>query len=178
MSVTALHVCGIAEVPRFAGLGITDIVSIGAKGTMPDVRAFHPQPSIHRFEFDDICHVAKPGEKDISPTLEDVRGIIAVADQLLTRAQEVRVLYHCQGGISRSTASAFIFCVRAGMTYEAAYHYILSVRGALAPNVLMIKYADHLMGHGGKMLDYIASHRPDAQEWVRKNGWAVEEASK
>lgn len=174
MSTISLYICGLQEVPRFAGVGITDIVSIGTTdGVLPDLRAFYPQPTLHRFEFDDVCHVAGAGDPAISPTLTHVRDLIALADQFRSSPTDVCALYHCKAGIARSTAAAFIFCVRAGMSYEDAYQYVLRVRGALAPNVLMIKYADHLMGQGGKMLDYIASFRPDAQEWVRKNGYGV-----
>lgn len=123
-------------------------------------------PTVYRFDFNDISHVA-----DDSPTKEHVTRLISIADDLLARQTDVRVLYHCAAGISRSTAALFILLVRGGMTYEQAYQSILQVRGALAPNILLIKYADILMNQGGKMLDYVASFLPDAVEWVKINGY-------
>lgn len=165
MSIT-FNVCGIAEVPQYAGAGITDIVSIGNIGSFgPDLRAFYPQPKIHRFEFDDICHVSEFG-----PTESIAKRLINLADNILARQEDTKVLYHCAAGISRSTASLFILLVRGGMTYQQAYDSILAVRGVLSPNILLIKRADILMNQGGKMIDFIASFRPDAQEWVEVNG--------
>lgn len=164
------NVCGIAEVPRFSQAGLTDIVSIGNKGThLPDLSGFSLIPEIHRLEFDDLGHVC-----DIGPQKQHVEKLIEIADSLIARKEDVRVLYHCHAGISRSTAGLFILLVRGGATYQQAYDNILAIRGVLSPNILIVKHADILMNQDGKMLDFIASFKPEAQEWVKLNGYNFE----
>lgn len=175
-------VCGVTEVPRFAEANLTDLVSIGDPSTHPDLCApqlppdfsVFPSTRIHRFEFQDICHIT-----ETSPTIEHVKRLVELADSLLASKEDVRVLYHCQAGIARSTAALFILLVRGGMTYQQAYDNILRVRGVLNPNMLMIKYADDVMGKGGEMLRFILDHRwdgaagiKDAWDWARQNGYA------
>lgn len=177
MSIT-FNVCGVAEVSRFAGAGLTDIVSIGDPAGYPDLCKPQPPPDfapfadarIHRFEFQDIHHLA-----ETSPTPERVSQLIALADEFLARAgtEDVRVLYHCQAGRSRSTAAAFILCVRAGLSYQDAYQAVLRVRGFLDPNLLMLKYADIVMNQGGKMLEFAVNarvhSREDAFKWYEEH---------
>ncbi len=178
-----LAICGVNEVSRFAGAGLTDIVSIGDPSTHPDICAPQPPPDfsvfppdtrVHRLEFQDICHVSPT-----SPSPDIVQCLVGIADSFIASKDDVRVLYHCQAGIARSTAAAFILCVRAGMTYQQAYDHILRVRGVLNPNMLMIKYADDLMNKGGEMLRFVLNHRwdgekgnKDAWEWATTNGYA------
>lgn len=175
----ALAVCGLHEVSHFVQAGLTDLVSIGdpdgylelcSPQQAPDFTLFLGV-NIHRFEFQDIAH-----EAITSPTKVHIERLIAIADDMIARPNDVRVLFHCMAGVSRSTAAAFILCVREGMTYQQAYDYIVRVRGVINPNLLMIKYADELMNQGGKMLEFIVTHRwggpdPDAIEWARKNGY-------
>lgn len=178
----SLAVCGVNEVPHFAQANLTGMVSIGDPDTRPELCAPQPPPDftpfsntrIHRFEFQDICHMA-----ETSPNEMHVKRLIEVVDTLLAAKEEVRVLFHCQAGIARSTAAAFILCVRGGMTYQQAYDHVLRVRGVLNPNMLMIKLADDLMNQGGKMLGFILTHRWDgepgnkaAREWAEQNGYA------
>jgi predicted protein tyrosine phosphatase len=170
-----LAVCAIYDVPRFAQSNLTDIVSIGDPVVQPppDFSPF-PNTRIHRFEFSDVHHIM-----EISPTADDIKRIIELADGMISSKEDIRVLFHCQAGIARSTAAAFILCVRAGMTYQQAYDHILRVRGVLNPNMLMIKIADELMGHEGKMLGFIMTHRwdgekgnADALAWAKENNYS------
>jgi predicted protein tyrosine phosphatase len=168
--ITFLAVCGVNEVPQLAQYNIIDIVSIGDVGSFgPDLSGF-PNTKVHRFGFTDI---SSPSE--FGPQRDHVQRLITLTDNLLARQEDVRLLFHCAAGISRSTASAFICMVRAGMTYEQAYGHILRSRGFLAPNLLMIKYADDLLGHEGKMLEFIVNNRltnrDDAVAWVNNRGW-------
>lgn len=177
-----LSVCGVYEVPRFIQANLTDMISFGDPGTHPEICAAQPPPDfgafpntrIHRFEFQDICCMS-----ETSPNLAHVQRLLDVIDSLIASKDDIRVLFHCQAGIARSTAAAFLLCVRSGMTYQQAYDHILRVRGVLNPNMLMIKLADDLMNQGGKMLGFILMHRwdgeqgnKDAHEWATQNGYA------
>ena len=182
MSIT-FNVCGVHDVPRFAGANLTDLVSFGDPATHPHICAPQPPPDfglfpntrIHRFEHQDVCHTVETG-----PNETHVKRLLEVIDSILASKEDARVLFHCQAGIARSTAAVFILCVRAGMTYQQAYDHVLRVRGVLNPNMMMIKIADDLMGKGGEMLDFIANHRWDgapgnqaAREWIKNRGWEV-----
>lgn len=177
MSIT-FNVCGVDEVKGFARAGLTDIVSFGDPKGYPQLCQHQPPPdftlfsgaNVYRFNIQDVCHSIETG-----PQQDDVQKLIEIADDLIARAKagDVRVLFHCQAGVSRSTAAAFILLVRAGMTYQEAFDTVLKVRGFLKPNLLMIKYADQLMKQDGKMLRFVAEnqliHKEDALEWVRRN---------
>lgn len=67
------------------------------------------------------------------------------------------MLIHCWAGISRSTAAAFILaCDRAGVGSEAHLAKALRDRAAhAAPNRLMVRIGDDLLGRRGKMVDAI-----------------------
>lgn len=168
-----LQICGLWDMGHYTHLPFTDVVSIGdASSPAPDARIFPSQPTFHRFEFEDISHVAST-----APTKDQVAGLIAIADAFIARLDDVNVLYHCMGGRSRSTAAAFILCVRASMTYDQAWDHLIRVRGHIepilgpvTPNLLIIKHADILMDRGGKMLDFVASKWPEGQNWVKING--------
>lgn len=180
-----IAVCGVADVPRFAQSNLTDLISFGDPGTHPHICAPQPPPNfslfpttnIHRFEFQDICHLT-----ETSPNHEHMKRLLDVIDSIVSRDEDSRVLFHCQAGIARSTAAAFIMCVRAGLTYQQAYDHVLRVRGILNPNMLMIKLADDLMGKNGAMLGFILNHRWDgeagnkaAREWAEQNGYSYKE---
>ncbi len=174
LNMITLNICGLWDMGNYVDLSFTDVVSIGDAGApAPNVNIFASKPAFHRFEFEDIANVAAT-----APTKEHVVGLIAIADALLARSDDVNVLYHCMGGRSRSTAAAFILCVRAGMTYDQAWDQLILVRGHIqpilgpvSPNLLIIKHADILMNQGGKMLDFIASKEPEKQAWVKANGY-------
>jgi len=164
-----IAICGLFEVPYFSHSTITDIVSIGDVGMqLPDLAGFASPPTIHRFEFSDICHVAESGDKDVSPAEADVQRLLDLFSTFLARMDYSRILFHCTAGRARSTAAAFVFCVLTGMTYEDSFRRLVRIRGPILPNLLMIAYADKLMGHEGRMLDFIATQRADAPEWVRR----------
>jgi len=167
-------VCGWRETWVFARAGITDIISIGDPGMpLPDLRDFLEVPRLYRFEFTDICHVAPPGDKDVSVTMDDIKKMIYLFRVFLASKEDLNVLFHCTAARSRSPAAAFIFLVVAGKSYEEAYTYLRSIGRPIEPNILMIKYADIALNQGGKMLDYVASHYPNAQEWVKLNGYTL-----
>lgn len=65
------------------------------------------------------------------------------------------ILIHCNRGVSRSTAAAFIvLCIREPQTPE---HELMKRLRAVAPHAdpcpLLIDYADEILGRGGRMTD-------------------------
>lgn len=140
----------LVSVPQFANTGIHHIISIGdADQPRPDISAYAGDFTLHRFVFNDISSPHDLGPKEIH-----IARLLKVFEII---APESNVLFHCMAGVSRSTASAFIYLVYRKVPYDIAYQTCIQARGPfIQPNLYMIKLADRLMGHEGVMLAYVA----------------------
>jgi predicted protein tyrosine phosphatase len=156
-----IAICGYQDVPGHAHLPFTHIISIGHVEDCPDIRPFRQRDfTMHRFVFEDIS-----GPGDTSPTLRIMKRMIDTFATIRDTRTFPHVLFHCAAGRSRSTAAAFIFLIVAGWSYEDAYREIVRVRGVVQPNLWMIKLADHILGHGGKMVTFVANASGHA-DWL------------
>jgi predicted protein tyrosine phosphatase len=72
------------------------------------------------------------------------------------------ILIHCNRGVSRSTAAAFIImCMRAPKEKEAALAETLRKAAPYAdPCPLLVSYADELLGRDGRMVEAIEDLPP------------------
>lgn len=69
-----------------------------------------------------------------------------------------RVLTHCWAGVSRSTAAGFVLaCLH--MTADQAMDLILGLRPGAIPNRLIVRFADKILGAGGRMVAAIDDQR-------------------
>lgn len=120
------------------------LVSIGDPESAPPV-GFRNVREALRLVFYDT-------QDDIGPTEEDVQRIINFAHVIAKRP--AKVLSHCQAGISRSSAAAYIiYAVALGPGRETeALERIYRQRPIAAPNGLMVMMADRLLGRDGAML--------------------------
>jgi len=131
---------------------VTAIVSIS------DYKSFPPQAVIKAKKdkivivllFDDITEemleIESIRKKYHPPTKEDIQKIIDNADEILNSGG--KILCHCQAGISRSAAAAFILkCIDLGPgNEEIAAEYIIKNNSLIYPNDLMIKIAQEILG--------------------------------
>lgn len=110
-----------------------------------DMRMRAPQfehvPSLLRhyaFYFRDQESVEPDGLRDA------VSDLISIAERARTSKMETRILVHCHGGVSRSTASAYILL--AGMfperTAEGLFRDLLTIARKPWPNRLMVEIAE------------------------------------
>lgn len=169
-----VNICAKSDVPNYSDHGITDIISIGSCEDCPDIRAFRDHNFVmHRFVFNDV---ANPSQVDgnIPPSSAIVKKMINIFTSIKNRYSclpdqavfhfPVSILFHCQMGISRSTAAAFIFFYCLGYSFQEAYTETLLARHIvnIQPNMLMIKYADEILKCDGAMFRYVAvaSGRP------------------
>lgn len=82
------------------------------------------------------------------PSIDHAHDIIEFGRDIPAGA---KVLIHCWAGISRSTAAAFLLaCLH--LPTDEAMNLILSLRPGAVPNRLIIKFADRILGAGGKMV--------------------------
>ncbi len=162
-----IAICGVHEVPTFAGASLDCIISIrDHRQPAPDLRAFgvvHPLPAVHSFVFDDTGDSSNP-RAATEATIQRLLDIYAA-----TPASH-NILFHCYAGVSRSTAAAFIWLVNKGAPYGIAYETVVAVRGPfIAPNQLMVSLADRLMGRGGEMAAFLSAElgrrAPERERW-------------
>lgn len=141
-------ICGVSEVPAFAAVPLDHIISIRDHNQVaPDIRAFRTNFTLHSFVFDDTGDVTNPR----APGEAMMQRLLGIYTQ--TRLDQ-NVLFHCFAGVSRSSAAAFIWLVHHGVPYAEAYQAIVSARGPfVAPNQLMVKLADQLIGYRGEMAE-------------------------
>jgi predicted protein tyrosine phosphatase len=156
------YICGVDEVPKYEDKFITDIIAFTHPGNQNEANYddFNFSPKINKFcvhdVFDDRYHsdgLKWPDEKLI-------KDIISVCDDIKKKVDEhemVNCLIHCQAGISRSTAAAFILLsILTGEWKERdCINEIYQRRWIMRPNPLMIEFADKLLNRGGKMLSLV-----------------------
>lgn len=70
---------------------------------------------------------------------------------------DAKLLVHCFGGISRSTAAALalkIQCIGIGSINESV-NWLLNHRPIARPNIIITKYADELLNANGKLISIV-----------------------
>ena len=138
------------------GRSLTYIVSIGEPGSkVPAGFIGHPARRL-RLEFDDVemnPEAAQARFGYLPPQPEHIERLLRF---LAAAGPEDKVLFHCQAGISRSTAASYIFmCSYLGPGQEPEALRITdyaSTRG-IWPNSLMVKIADRMLERNGAMVD-------------------------
>lgn len=86
------------------------------------------------------------------PALADAAAIIAFAESM--RGAEGIVLCHCGGGISRSPAAALICLAvwRGEGTETDCATMIRGLRRGASPHRSLVRFADQLLGRGGRLV--------------------------
>lgn len=152
MSIT-INICGRHQVARYGDAGITHIISIGRDNDFPHLGGFlNKEFTLYRFIFDDLSH-----ECDNGPQLRHIERMIKIYKDIIINYTDANILFHCQMGMSRSTASAFIFCIMTGMNYDDTYKFLTHINGTINPNEQMMRYADRLLGHNGELAKFITA---------------------
>ncbi|WP_375458264.1 tyrosine phosphatase family protein [uncultured Enterovirga sp.] len=98
--------------------------------------------------------IAEPRPGLAAPCRDDIAALLAFGASWTGAAP---LLVHCQVGISRSTATAFILaCQREPDRTEIAVAEVLRAASPCAtPNPLMVALADDLLGRAGRMVDAV-----------------------
>ena len=100
--------------------------------------------------------ITEPREGYIPPVAADILTIIKIAERW---DQKHPLLIHCQMGISRSTAAAFITaCSLLPKNDELRLALLLrKLSPSATPNKLMIALADNILNRDGRMIKAIES---------------------
>lgn len=142
---------------HFQGAKISYLISIGSPGSeLPE--GFDQVPTRWRLEFDDIDTPYHDPEY-ILPSLKHI--LEALHFMKSVQANEGDLLIHCQGGISRSTAIAFIlYAYRLGIgKEEEALNYILTIQPQAMPNQWIVELADIALKRGGRLIQALRNYR-------------------
>lgn len=170
------RVCGETELGK--NLPWADyVVSIWSPGFRHELPEF-PQADkyICRVDFDDITYQhgfrTLSGEMMIPPDSEYVASVLQFVKKI---PEQKNVLFHCQAGISRSAAAAFLaLCSR--HPDENPKRMIVKVwrqRRACYPNELMVEYGDRLLHRNGELIKSLKWFQEFQQ--LRMMSWAKED---
>jgi predicted protein tyrosine phosphatase len=140
------------------GPEISCLVSIGALGEkMP---AGYRRPPIRlRLEFSDIMDECATGTDDGGPMRAHIEMLIAFAPSVAKAAASGATLVHCQAGVSRSTAAAYILLAAiAGPGRESeALDAVYAAAPHAYPNRRMVRLADEVLDRGGALVRALAA---------------------
>jgi len=150
--VIAIRTCPAAKLSCQESFGAAYLVSVREPGT----RARRP-PWIAAHNFLGLCFrdTDNPDHPD-APRRRDVATLVKFARAVCAADPEAHVLVTCGGGVSRSSATAFVLlCTHLGPGKEAEALEISeasAVKPWIWPNRLMVQYADSLLKREGSML--------------------------
>lgn len=173
-----ITICGLEELPSFAPLGVTHVLSI-LDPSEPTPPAFSAYPAHARLElrFNDIID-SRPGETP--PSAADVDLLLAFGRDLLAEPGRAgHLLVHCHAGISRSTASMLLLLAQAcpGYPETAIMGEILRIRPKAWPNLRIVKFGDSLLKRDGALIEAARdayakqlAQRPELASYFREIG--------
>lgn len=152
-------VCGIPELPKFAGDGVSHLLSIlDPAAEKPAALADFQDGRRLELRFDDVVGeyhgYQPPQESHLAEILafgEELRGGPEGPDHLLV---------HCHMGISRSTAAmAILLAQHRPGGEEAAFERLFEIRPRAWPNSRMVLLADRLLGRKGQLAEALKRHQ-------------------
>lgn len=168
MSIDVL-ICGLSEIKEHIADGANCVLSI--------IDPREPEPvELENFDgprltlrFHDII---EPLRNLCLPELEHIEEIIKFSlDQ--KKDESTKILVHCHGGVSRSTAATTALLAHAYPDWEefALFEHLESLRPLAWPNSRMIHLADDYLGRGGRLTNALTrfqAHRLSTVPELRK----------
>jgi predicted protein tyrosine phosphatase len=131
---------------------IRAVVSFGDPGTLPPNGFDELEASKLRLEFHDVN---QGGSSFRKPRESDVQELIDFGNKVLPNLKKNEfILVHCQAGMGRSPAAAYILrCMLTGPGEEMNSVYAMSKENSAAlPNASMVEYADKILNREGNMV--------------------------
>lgn len=163
-----LSICGKGELEGFAGRGVTHILALEDPSVPKSPPAWFK--GVHwQLQFHDVDSVQEAQLLNGSAVTEQqVRAILDFGQECLKASAHgpVHLLVHCQAGISRSTAAAYVIAASVlGPGHELeALRLVCRLRPEAFPNLLVVQHADRLLGRQGRLVQALAAVRPCTAE--------------
>ncbi len=176
---STLTICGLDELDGHSARGVTHVLSILDPG-WPEPAAFwafepHRRATVY---FHDAI---EPAPDIVLPRVADIEGILAFGRDMGDDLGHL--LIHCHAGISRSTAAMLMILAQAFAHEDegAIVDRLVRTRPQAWPNSLMIRFADELLGRGGRLTAAVSevyarrlAERPELADVMRRLGRARE----
>ncbi len=150
-----ITVCGIDELPNFAGHKVTHVLSILDPGmAAPDAFSRYPAHARLDLRFNDMI-AAREGV--ILPENSDVDLILAFGRDLMASKEPAHLIVHCHMGVSRSSASMLLLIAQArpDLSAEAVLAEVVRIRAQAWPNLRIVKFGDELLGRKGELVSAV-----------------------
>lgn len=176
-----ITVCGISELEKFAGTGVSHVLSILDPGEA-EPAAFYKFEPHQRLDlrFHDI--IEEQGE-ELAPQEAHVRDLLAFGRRLDEDPKASHLVVHCHMGVSRSTASMILLLAQARpeRTAEEIAQEVVRIRPIAWPNLRIITMGDRLLGRKGELIAAArgiyrrrAAESPEAMRFIRDVGRLAE----
>jgi predicted protein tyrosine phosphatase len=152
-------ICGAIEVPNYQRQNITHLLSVANTKTST-LRPKWFAGELLELKFDDIIFVSDATRcNTIAPSIDDVARTV----DFMSRAwsvSESKVLVHCDYGISRSSALAYVAVTNElGVgSEEKALQTVLKIQPSAVPNILVVQLGDEFLKRSGALLKPLYEH--------------------
>lgn len=148
----SISVCGLDELPDFAGHPITHVLSI-LDPEMPAPEVFSTYPAHARLDLRFHDRILAGGDTVLADRA-DVDLVLAFGRDLLARPGPAHLLVHCHMGISRSTASMLLLLAQArpDLPGSRVMAEVVRIRTRAWPNSHIVKLGDDLLRRGGELV--------------------------
>lgn len=175
-----LAVCGVQELPALSRNGFTHVLSLLDPGG-PEIETFQTFAAHDRtiMNFHDIIDAQ---EGKVLPTREHIALILEHVADLQAHEDgggSLKLLVHCQMGVSRSTAAMLSFLVQGypDADITSLFAGLRSIRPQAWPNSVMTAHVDELLGLRGRLVEGLREHyarqlrdNPALGDWMIRLG--------
>lgn len=168
-----LRICSLREIEEHLGWP-THVISIIQKDRAGDLPRWEQIPAqVLQLHFDDIQPAELPFPKRLrqdAPREDHARQIVDFARTIPAGS---RLLVHCEAGISRSTASAWIaLCARfPGESILLLLNQVLQARPEARPSPILVAHADRVLQQNGNLLQTLRNlHTLQGWRWIEPPG--------
>ena len=178
ISISALTICGIEELPDHRAQGVTHVLTLIDPG-WPEIETFQSYDSHQRktMNFHDII---EPIEGKVMPDPEHVAEVLSFGAELAASRDdraEGHLLVHCYMGVSRSTAAmlSLLAQVHPDEAEDRLFARLRKIRPQAWPNSLMVGYADEQLGREGRLTAALRRHYGHQ---IKQDPWFVDEMTR
>ena len=171
------------DIPKKKNLYCTHLFSITHPGNSqpPEgIDDFLSKPIVYKYNFHDVYSKQQLASKLYkAPSFDDIKSIVRAGEDIkliVEHGEDIRIFFHCQAGISRSTAAACIILnVIFGPGFEMQIlQEIYQMRPIMNPNDLMISLADNILNRNGVMINANKKAKTTLRNIYKGSPWILD----
>lgn len=144
--MTQFHICGRTQLSKtMKKVGATHVLSLTDMDKRPFLRPGFDPANWLWLKFEDVLF-------DLEQDAPTKLHVAIILEWGLMLPEDAVVVVHCEAGVSRSTAAVLALLVQQTPDdIEGCIAKLLEIRPQSCPNPLVTRYADDLLGCGGKL---------------------------